>query len=1052
MSPTLRSTLLAPRVALLALFVLCAHAATGEAQEELRAWRTFTRADGLPSNGVLDVIEDRRGDVWVACYGGIARYEQSSGTWTRFEKIRTRDGRELSLDQATSLAEQDDSSDADVRGSIWVGTEGAGLLVRRPDGSWESTTRESSLGALPSDRVHALLFASDGALWVGLDGWVCRRDPRTLAWQIFGPQVPDRAQRLPLAEGRPVYTLHEDLDRRIWVGGYDFGAHVRIDGRWVSVDERGVHDPRGELSDTRPEMRLPHRYIYAARHDAQGRIWLLGFGGGVTLFSRDLRERLPLPAGFRPASESVCDLTLDPRTGDLWFATYEGISQLALGQRALAQDGAPWRHHRSGAHLAPGFFRRAHYGARSGTVWFANRGGGLVARLALGYRLWSEVEEATGSGGAADDVRGGLVVDGEGSVWGATQSTVFRRDEHGTLRASWSAEAIGLGTHAEIQCLHADRFGHIWVGSARGLAQWDGARWSSVVPQIDGEATSPRALNELNVWEITRDRRDRLWLATRNAGAISFDPESQRWAQILPESMDSTRPGLPHRTVFCIYEDRDGALWFGTLEGLARWREEAPAGEQWRVYDDVRDGLSSKRVYAIQQDLHGTLWIGSLRAVDRRVGEGRFEAVRGEQSQGHLEDGNYCFRILTTPDGSLWFAIVGAGIVRYLPAADQWTRYHLPEDLAGVAVRGVAIGRSQRLWIATAKGLLSYDQDTARPQVWLPEGNPTVLSSEGRGTFFALGRDVLQRTPPGELRYRFRIDAEPWSAYQSEPRTRVEQLAPGQHRLEVQAFDRDFNASPSAYLLFQVELPWWRSPITFGIAAGALLLLVGAALVLRAIEQRRRSELERAETLSAAVSGMVSGGLPSFLGPQSGDSGAGVLGHSDAAEYERLLRSGLRLFPDVKLSVLAQEVIAAWRQRSTDLRFDLRVQAGELGANLDPEKLRLAIDHLVRNAVEALRAEDRPGTITVEITRLPRRPWRGARLRLRVLDDGPGIPEDVLARIGTPFNSHGRKRHAGLGLYHCHQVAELHRGTLRLRRLTPRGTEAELVLPSTLQA
>jgi ligand-binding sensor domain-containing protein/anti-sigma regulatory factor (Ser/Thr protein kinase) len=1031
------------------LAVLAIAVAAARAQEELRTWRTFTRADGLPSNGVLDVIEDRRGDVWVACYGGVGRYERESGTWTRFERVTTREGREVSLDEATSLAEQDDLSPESTRGSIWVGTDGEGLLVRRPDGTWESADDHGVLGGLPSRHVHALLFARDGALWVGLDGLVCRRDPRSGRWQIFGPQVETREHRLPLPEHRPVYTLHEDLDHRIWVGGYDFGAHVWVDGRWVSFDENGVSDPRGEFCDTSEQLALPHRYIYAARHDTQGRIWLLGFGGGISLLSRDLRQLLPLPAGFVPASESVCDLAVDQRTQDLWFATYEGLSQLSLERRSLAHDGAPWRHHRSGPYLASGFFRRAHYGARSGTLWFANRGGGLVARLGVGYRLWQQPD---GDAAGGDDVRGGLAVDGQGAVWGATQQRVFVRDEDGTPRREWRTSEIGLGESSELQCLHGDRYGHIWVGSSRGLARWDGERWQVVVPALVDANGARTELRDLNVWEITRDRQERLWLATRNAGAIYYVPAQERWTQILPERFDAPRKGLPSRTVYCIFEDRDGDLWFGTLEGLARWRETAPEPERWRLYDDAQDGLSSKRVYAIQQDPRGRLWIGSLRAVDRRTPADRFETVRGEQSQGLLEDGNYCFRILATPDGSLWFAIVGAGIVRYDPREEQWTGYRLPEDLAGVAVRGVAISQSGRLWIATSRGLLSYDRDTARPQVWLPEGNPTVLSSEGRGTFLALGRDVLQRTPPEELRYRFRIDDEAWSSYRSEPLLRVEKLDPGRHRLEVQAFDRDFNASPSAYLLFEVERPWWQHPLTLGIALGVLIALAGAALVMRSVEARRRSELERAETLSAAVSGIVSGGLPSFLGPQSSEVGAGVLGHSDTAEYESLLRSGLRLVPDVRLSALAQQVIAAWQQRSPDLRFDLRVQSGELGANLDPEKLRLAIDHLVRNAVEAMRDEGRAGTIALEIARAPRRPWRAPRLFLRVKDDGPGIPEDVLARLGTPFNSHGKQRHAGLGLYHCHQVAELHGGALRLRRLTPQGTEAELELSAALQA
>ncbi len=59
-----------------------------------------------------------------------------------------------------------------------------------------------------------------------------------------------------------------------------------------------------------------------------------------------------------------------------------------------------------------------------------------------------------------------------------------------------------------------------------------------------------------------------------------------------------------HR-VFSIGEDRDGNIWFGTVEQGA-WRYD---GETLRNFTE-EDGLTSKGVMAIYTDSRGDLWLG----------------------------------------------------------------------------------------------------------------------------------------------------------------------------------------------------------------------------------------------------------------------------------------------------------------------------------------------------------------------------------------------------------------------------------------------------------
>lgn len=70
-----------------------------------------------------------------------------------------------------------------------------------------------------------------------------------------------------------------------------------------------------------------------------------------------------------------------------------------------------------------------------------------------------------------------------------------------------------------------------------------------------------------------------------------------------------------------------------------------------------------------------------------------------------------------------------------------------------------------------------------------------------------------------------------------------------------------------------------------------------------------------------------------------------------------------------------------------------------------------------------------------------------------IIDDGPGVPPDLLARLSEPFfradSARGETSNgAGLGLAIAQAIAESHGGKLILENRTPRGFSAKLVLPT----
>jgi PAS domain S-box-containing protein len=65
---------------------------------------------------------------------------------------------------------------------------------------------------------------------------------------------------------------------------------------------------------------------------------------------------------------------------------------------------------------------------------------------------------------------------------------------------------------------------------------------------------------------------------------------------------------------------------------------------------------------------------------------------------------------------------------------------------------------------------------------------------------------------------------------------------------------------------------------------------------------------------------------------------------------------------------------------------------------------------------------------------------------LRIIDQGEGIPEDKLERIGEPFYT-TKERGTGLGLMVCRKIIEDHQGSLNITSRLNKGTTVEVLLP-----
>lgn len=116
----------------------------------------------------------------------------------------------------------------------------------------------------------------------------------------------------------------------------------------------------------------------------------------------------------------------------------------------------------------------------------------------------------------------------------------------------------------------------------------------------------------------------------------------------------------------------------------------------------------------------------------------------------------------------------------------------------------------------------------------------------------------------------------------------------------------------------------------------------------------------------------------------------------------------------------------------------------------DDEKLTQVVLNLVKNALEAVSGRADPA-VTLETSvatfRL-RSPGGRTRplARISIQDNGPGIPEPMLARLFTPFST-SKPHGTGLGLAISRRIVEAHGGRIDVRNRPGGGAEANVYIP-----
>jgi PAS domain S-box-containing protein len=260
----------------------------------------FTHNDGLSSDHVNALFEDREGTIWVATSDGFDQFRELPVT-----SLSVKQG--LSSASARSVLAARD-------GSIWIGT--ADGLNRWNHGRMTIYRRRNDPG-LPDDEIQSLFEDERGRIWVsGYRGLAVFEKGKFTAV----PSVPAGYKHAIAGDN------HGGLWLSLWLPANDCGLAHLVDGKIIE------RVPWQSLGGGPGSGLVP---------DPDGGIWAGMVTGGIALFRAGHVQKLPSSAR-EPDELKVMNLSRG-RDGTMWAATENGVSRIANGRVATltTADGLP---------------------------------------------------------------------------------------------------------------------------------------------------------------------------------------------------------------------------------------------------------------------------------------------------------------------------------------------------------------------------------------------------------------------------------------------------------------------------------------------------------------------------------------------------------------------------------------------------------------------------------------------------------------------------------------------------------------------------------------
>lgn len=785
--------------------------------------------DGLSSNFIMDIVQDKQGFLWIATESGLSKF--NGNRFINFKKYQSG----LSSNQLNKMFSDFENN------VLWIATQRNGLCVF--DYATETFTTFTSVGddinaSVNTNDITDLKPAGDGGIWITTyHRGVNHYNPKTKEFTHYF------TNKIPELGGRQNWTTIDDKKGNLYIGHNGNGG--------MSVISLKDYSFKNYQNNPNDPYSLPGNEVHAIFIDKSNNIWI-GTNNGLayfnpqtekfTVFRHDPDNKSSLIANY------IFNIT-QTADGKLWISTNPGgISILDLNTNLFLD-----KKQISFQNIEPAENK---YGLSSGNIrcvfqdsfhnlWIGSYGSGVnfIASEQSPFHTWSYEEAITNKNRLSGKRTQGLCVDHRQQIWIGNNGSIdihnnndikpfpfnhisdISRKQVQTIYED-SQQNIWFGInrndvivyrsqqkkfiqlhHETTKEVNVNRFledpetGKIWIGSQTGMYSYAGGN------QIIEESMINSQLSDQMVRSLAFDKNGNLWAGTFGGGLSVFDRSlTLKWRF-------TTDSGFSSNAITHLFCDSTGRMWAGTREGLVLFPDTEK--DNYIIYKE-ENGLEDSHVRAIIEDKEGYIWFSTNSGIScYREQKNKFDNYNYlDGVPSDFMDGS----VTKKNDGTLYFGSQN-GVCYFNPRDIFFNK-----TIAPVAITRFNIYHKQRQGKVDETSLSVFSKT-----IELPYSQNT----------FRISYNILDYAQSKQVEYAYMLEGmeNSWYNIQRENNVMFRNLPPGKYTFNVKARIRNQEWSNQTDMLqIHIHPPlwfnWWAKSIY------TILLIIAVFILIRAYKRK----------------------------------------------------------------------------------------------------------------------------------------------------------------------------------------------------------------------
>ena len=541
-------------------------------------FRHFSVEDGLSSNSVRALMQDKYGFLWIGTDEGLNRYD---GTTVKLYRLKDRGANEAISSLYSTL------------NKIWIGTD-EGIYIYDYEtedimpfvlATSKNIHIETNTNHIVEDKDKNLWFTTVGqgifkynTITNHLEQYEFKNanglmasvlvDSENQIWAITNwgnsglfklNKAENKFETFPLSyesgkHDSNALVMLEDSEHTLWLGTWECGLQ-KID-KYSGKATTYLHPTDGKGAT----------HIHSIMEYAPHQL-LIGSDDGLLLFNT-ITEEYQLFTEDETNPHSLSNRFVYPiikdHEGGIWIGTYYGGVNYISPNTGQFESFVHSRFSNSVNGTVIGRFCED----SNGDVWIASDDGGLN-RFSPKNRKFSHYLPLEGKNSLSYHNVHALCMDGDnlwiGTYTGGVNVLNLQTGTFKTYSAYQDNPASLDGTSS--YAIFKDRKERIWVTSMSGVNLYNREK---------DNFTRIKYLDALTI-DIDQDTKGNLWFSTQGKGLFKYHPEKQIWKNYIHDHKNPN--SLANNQVNCVLIDTNGEMWVGTMNGLCKYNAEEDAFE-----------------------------------------------------------------------------------------------------------------------------------------------------------------------------------------------------------------------------------------------------------------------------------------------------------------------------------------------------------------------------------------------------------------------------------------------------------------------------------------